>query len=553
MGKQIVEYLYYAKKGTVENIEEIFRGIMSNFSSDSQFQYDFEWESLMFQCEIEPYGDSLNVVFTYNKSGQIGIKEVRVFQNFLEKINIEVSKSRINHTTLLDTNSLFFSKKLLPYLHNYEWSMRKLIYLVAPTYFSDNWVEKSVPKKIINNIKQKQKGEYDAKNLLQSLDLFDIEEYLFGENYVKISSDEEINVFRFKEYDSNELIDFFSEGTYTMSKPHSLWEDIFSQYVDIELEEIQLDMKLIREGRNSVSHNKEITEQLYQELRKKLKLYIKLLESAFTKMLSGSINTEELNDMEDDFEGYVDNRLNRSDITGINKFTENFAKQISAREALKKQMDATGINKFTENFAKQVSAREALKKQMDATGINKFTENLAKQVSAHEALMRRIDATTGINKFTENFAKQVSAREALKKQMDATGINTFTENFAKQVSAHEALMRRIDTTTGMNKFTENFAKQVSAHEALMRRIDTTTGMNKFTENFAKQVSAHEALMRRIDTTGMNKFTERLSKQIPAQKNSIERQDMTEKSRDRKDLDKQRLFQEKNTDDEDTKN
>ena len=374
----MVEYLYYAKKGTIENIEEVFRGIMSKFSNDSQFQSDFEWENLVFQCEMVTYGNSLNVIFIYNKVGQIGIKEVRIFQRVLEKINIEVSKSGINHTTLLDTNSLFFSKKLLPYLHNYEWSMRKLIYLVAPAYFSDDWVEKSVPKQIISTIKKKQKGEYDSKNLLQSLDLYDIEEYLFGENYVKISGDDGEEVFRFKEYNSNELIDFFSEGTYTLSKPHSLWEDIFNQYVDIKLEEIQLDMKLIREGRNSVSHNKEITELVYQELQKKLKIYINLLESAFKKILSGGIDSEELNDMADDFEGYIDNRLNT---TGIKNYTDILAKQMSAHESLMKRVNAT-------------------------TGIKNYTDILAKQMSAHESLMKRVNATTGIKNYTDILAKQ---------------------------------------------------------------------------------------------------------------------------------------------------
>ncbi|MFW7361656.1 hypothetical protein ACODHD_10965, partial [Vagococcus fluvialis] len=422
MGKQVVEYLYYAKKGTIENIEDTFRGVMSKFSSDSQFQCDFEYKSLIFQCEIMTYGDSLNVVYTYNKLGQIGIKEVRVFQRVLEKINIEVSKSKISHTTLLDTNSLFFSKKLLPYLHNYEWSMRKLIYLVAPAYFSDDWIEKSVPKQIISTIKKKQKGEYDAKNLLQSLDLYDIEEYLFGENYVKISGDGGEEVFRFKEYDSNGLIEFFSEGTYTLSKPHSLWEDIFNQYVDIKLEEIQLDMKLIREGRNSVSHNKEITELAYQKLQKKLKIYISLLDSAFKKILTGGINSEELNDMADDFEGYIDNRLNRSDITGVNSFTKGLTEQISRRDSLMKQLEGTtGINNFTKGLTEQISRRDSLMKQLEGTtGVNNFTKGLTEQISRRDSLMKQLEGTTGINNFTKGLTEQISRRDSLMKQLEGT-------------------------------------------------------------------------------------------------------------------------------------
>ncbi len=147
LSKQVVEYLYYSKKEPLENIEEIFREVMSNFLRESQLQCELKGKKLVFHFDIVSYGDSLNVTFSYDKSGQIGLGEIRTFQNILEDINIEASKAKLNHTTLLDTTSLFFSKKLLPYLHSYEWAMRKLIYLVSPTYFSKDWVEKSISKK----------------------------------------------------------------------------------------------------------------------------------------------------------------------------------------------------------------------------------------------------------------------------------------------------------------------------------------------------------------------------------------------------------------------
>ncbi|HCD5942584.1 TPA: hypothetical protein NDT22_002685, partial [Enterococcus faecium] len=118
----------------MENIEETFLKVLSPYISDSILRFQEQEKNYKFGFDIKNYNDSLHVVFQYNKTGKIGIKEVHIFQIFLAKVNIEASKSKLNYTTLLDTNALFFSKKLLPYLHSYEWALRKLIYLLAPAY-----------------------------------------------------------------------------------------------------------------------------------------------------------------------------------------------------------------------------------------------------------------------------------------------------------------------------------------------------------------------------------------------------------------------------------
>ena len=264
---------------------------------------------------MKNYNDSLHVVFQYNKAGKIGITDVHSFQIFLNEINIEASKSHLNYTTILDTNSLFFSKKLLPYLHSYEWALRKLIYLLAPTYF-DNWTKDSIPDEMISAVKGKQKqaiGKYDLDNLLQWIDLYDFEEYLFGENYLFISTGNEKNIVRYKEISVEELLNLFREtDDLSLSDPFSLWSEVFSKYMYVDLEEIRKDMELIREGRNIVSHNKEVQLSLYQKLIKKLKKYVKQLEEAFQKILTGAINDEEISDMSDDLLGYVDTHFGKA-------------------------------------------------------------------------------------------------------------------------------------------------------------------------------------------------------------------------------------------------
>jgi hypothetical protein len=302
----------------MENIDKKFLGILSPYFKDSFLEYHNQNRVFRVNYYITPYNNSLHVAFIYNKNGRIGIKEVQIFQKFLNEINIHASKSKLDHTTLLDTNSLFFSRKLLPHLHSYEWALRKLIYLLSPTYFSNNWVEESISQEIIATIKQKQKqakGKYDLKNLLQWIDLYDFEEYLFGENYILVKQEQEKNIIRYKEMTQDQLLNLFQNNSYTISDSYSLWSEVFSKYIDVKQEEIQSDMGLIREGRNIVSHNKEIEMPLYQELTKKLKKYTKQLEKAFQKILAGDIASEDINDMSDDFKGYIGNHFGNIDST----------------------------------------------------------------------------------------------------------------------------------------------------------------------------------------------------------------------------------------------
>ena len=382
MSNQIVEYLYYFKKEPYEDIERVFREILSFYEKENFLYYEVNGKQLRFSFDVISYNNSLHVTFKYNKSGRIAIKEVSVFQHFLKELNIKASKAQLNHTTLLDTNSLFFSKRLLPYLHSYEWSLRKLIYLVSPSYFSKNWIEDTFSEEKISLMKKKEKGDFDEKNLLQLMDLFDFEEYLFGKNYIKFFGEENITI-RFKEMSAEELVSLFQMKSFRMSEPYSLWEEIFSEYIDIELEEIQTDMKLIREGRNIVGHNKELTESAYQVLVKKLKLYIRQLEEAFQKILSGNVNDAELSNMADDIEGYVGNKLSRMDLTGLKLANENIAKSMSAIQGL----DTSAMRQSLGNLGSTMSAFQ----NMDLTGLKLANENITKSLSIQEEASKGLE------------------------------------------------------------------------------------------------------------------------------------------------------------------
>ncbi|MGX7012461.1 hypothetical protein [Lactococcus cremoris] len=313
MAKHIVEYLYYFKNSNDSDVKTIFLENLKEFEYGSQLNCsDTNGNLLYFNYNIIKYDTSLHVTFTYDTIKKMTLAEVRTFQNLLKEINIKASKSEISSSTLFDSISLFFYKRLLPLLHKYEWSLRKLIYLLAPTYFSKDWVKYTISAEAISQFKKKAKGNFDSNNLLQMMDLYDFEEYLFGENYIKVIGEEE-DVIKYKEFGIENLITLLVNEEFNISKPYSLWEEIFNQYIDIDLSEIQNDMLLIRNGRNIVGHNKEISSETYENLSKVLKKYIKKLDLAFNKILDGNVDRNLIKESTDIFNDYMSEYFKSSD------------------------------------------------------------------------------------------------------------------------------------------------------------------------------------------------------------------------------------------------
>ncbi|EME8094867.1 hypothetical protein M4A08_002612, partial [Enterococcus faecium] len=113
----------------------------------------------------------------------------------------------------------------------------------------------------------------------------------------------------------------------------------FDKYLEVELDEIQTDMQLIREGRNTVGHNKELNVSLCLVLLKKLKKYIKHLDNAFQKILIGDIGNEELDIMADDLNGYINYKL---DATKLNTMKQTLGSMESVMSRLQ-EMNTSGL------------------------------------------------------------------------------------------------------------------------------------------------------------------------------------------------------------------
>ena len=461
----------------MDDIKEIFLKVLSRYIHDNLLEYQNNGKKYKFSFDMKNYNDSLHVVFQYNKAGKIGITDVHSFQIFLNEINIEASKSHLNYTTILDTNSLFFSKKLLPYLHSYEWSLRKLIYLLAPTYF-DNWKKDSIPDEMISAIKGKQEqaiGKHDLNNLLQWIDLYDFEEYLFGENYLFISTGKEKNIVRYKEISIEELLNLFREADdLCLSDPFSLWSEVFSKYMHVDLEEIRKDMELIRKGRNIVSHNKEIKYSLYKDLIKNLKKYVKQLNEAFKKILIGEIADEKLFDMTNDFEAYIGNHYSNINLPNATKLLTS----LSTNTVL----NTDSAKKMMETLGSALSAQRAVMQNIDTEGFRRAAEGINQSLSTNTVLN-----TDSAKKMMETLGSALSAQRAVMQNIDTEGFRRAAEGINQSLSTNTVL-----NTDSAKKMMETLGSALSAQRAVMQNIDTE-GFRRATEGMNQSLFPKQAL------------------------------------------------------------
>ncbi|NTR82083.1 hypothetical protein HQ965_13585, partial [Enterococcus faecium] len=116
---------------------------------------------------------------------------------------------------------------------------------------------------------------------------------------------------------------------------------------------IQTDMQLIREGRNTVGHNKELNVSLCLVLLKKLKKYIKHLDNAFQKILIGDIGNEELDIMADDLNGYINYKL---DATKLNTMKQTLGSMESVMSRLQ-EMNTSGLGNLISRIQEMNTSR----------------------------------------------------------------------------------------------------------------------------------------------------------------------------------------------------
>ncbi|HFP8236504.1 TPA: hypothetical protein ACG8YY_002830, partial [Enterococcus faecium] len=258
-------------------------------------------------------------------------------------------------------------------------------------------------------------------------------------------------IVRYKEISQDQLLKLFQDNSHTISDSYSLWSEVFSKYMDVKLEEIQTDMSLIREGRNIVSHNKEIEMALYQKLIKKLKRYTNQLEKAFQKILAGDIAGEDLSDMSDDFEGYIGNYFSNIDLAGVTKLSESLsAMKVLNTDSMKKSMESIG---------QTLSVQQEIMQNFDTEGIRRATEGINQSLQSIKILN-----TDSMKRSIESIGQTLSAlsaQRAIMQNFDTKGIRSATEGINQSLQS-----MKIVNTDSMKRSMESIGKISSTNQVL---------------------------------------------------------------------------------------
>jgi len=178
-----------------------------------------------------------------------------------------------------DGLSASFCEKLYPYLGEFERKIRHLILLVLTKAYGEHWIHNTIEKEKQDDLKRKEGGNYNKKEILELFDLYELENYLFAEK--------EINYKDYLQVDlSKDKVDLMSKEEIVdkidKMRAQSLWEKVFSDIGDES--NWKHNISVIRKCRNKVAHHRSISQKEYNHNLKVLKMTNADLDDAISKI-----------------------------------------------------------------------------------------------------------------------------------------------------------------------------------------------------------------------------------------------------------------------------
>ena len=209
----------------------------------------------------------------------------------LEKIKKDIRKSehRVNYyiTICYDGSAEYYCSKLMIPLAIFERKLRQFIYLIVLLLYDIEWVDRVIPKETKDDIKKKNYNDIN-KFVEIGLECFTFQDYidcLFVPRNPKSMEEviEEVNKEIEKEGITNEDIVMIINN----NAKKTMWEVIFNDINDINIEFSREDIDGIRKIRNKVVHNKEITSEKYDKYKKIINEANEKLKIAIMKIEEG--------------------------------------------------------------------------------------------------------------------------------------------------------------------------------------------------------------------------------------------------------------------------
>lgn len=260
------------KKKVVNVFERIYDNVQK-----SSFQLTINCKKVDVMYRISSKSD--NMLFVKFWCEYTPVKEAEILDNAVNRLIRGEHRKDWNIVITYDEVSQLYCCKLMPLFGVFERRARELVYTTIIKIFGIQWYEKSFSENLQNTLKGKGNNKTQLiEGALNELTYEQLKEYLFVP-YSNYNFEDMLE----KEF-AKENMDKLSKEEITdiieKCRKVSLWDRFFGEYE--QFKDFENKIEQLQPHRNTVMHNKRMTKDEYEKVRKSLKAINKLLIEAIS-------------------------------------------------------------------------------------------------------------------------------------------------------------------------------------------------------------------------------------------------------------------------------
>lgn len=260
------------KKKVVNVFERIYDNVQK-----SSFQLTINCKKVDVMYRISSKSD--NMLFVKFWCEYTPVKEAEILDNAVNRLIRGEHRKDWNIVITYDEVSQIYCCKLMPLFGVFERRTRELVYTTIIKIFGIQWYEKSFSENLQNTLKGKGNNKTQLiEGALNELTYEQLKEYLFVP-YSNYNFEDMLE----KEF-AKENMDKLSKEEITdiieKCRKVSLWDRFFGEYE--QFKDFENKIEQLQPHRNTVMHNKRMTKDEYEKVRKSLKAINKLLIEAIS-------------------------------------------------------------------------------------------------------------------------------------------------------------------------------------------------------------------------------------------------------------------------------
>lgn len=259
-----------------KKVVNVFKRIYDNVQKSS-FQLTINCKKVDVMYRISSKSD--NMLFVKFWCEYTPIKEAEILDNAVNRLIRGEHRKDWNIVITYDEVSQLYCCKLMPLFGVFERRTRELVYTAIIKIFGIQWYEKSFSENLQNTLKGKGNNKTQLiEGALNELTYEQLKEYLFVP-YSNYNFEDMLE----KEF-AKENMDKLSKEEITdiieKCRKVSLWDRFFGKYE--QFKDFENKIEQLQPHRNTVMHNKRMTKDEYEKVRKSLKAINKLLIEAIS-------------------------------------------------------------------------------------------------------------------------------------------------------------------------------------------------------------------------------------------------------------------------------